>query len=133
MKLASFILVIASVVAESQDQPPIFGPNIDTLVFPTVGSAYVRGQIEPNSPVTVYYSPFRLARLACPFVTFCYKYNGLFKKKKCSRIYDRGEAINMSVIFEEYGTVKMDFTLYSENSVCGTDDGHQITIRKDVQ
>ena len=146
MKFKSIIILASALLAASvpkteevavattqlEENEPIFGPGIDTMVFPAVGTPYIRGKLKPNTKLNIYYSPLRLFRQGCPYVIYCFKYKGLRKDKRCSKIYSRAEAVNMSATLPDFGSVTFDITLASEKSVCAEDNGHKFTVRKGV-
>ena len=105
--------------------------NTETaIVFPAIGSAYVRGTLEKNKMVTVVYSPLRMGFVKCRYVTVCWKYDGLIQTRKCSHEISREAAFAFEFKITRAGKITFDFQANDYGTVCASEENLVFKIKR---
>ena len=118
-----------STVPEKKETLP---PNLTetAIVFPSVGNAYIRGQLQKNKLITIVYSPLRMGPTECKFINVCWKYDGLIQKRTCSHEISREAAFQFEFNIKRAGTITFDFIAQDNGRVCASEENIKFKIKR---
>ena len=98
------------------------------IVFPAIGSTYVRGVLQKNKSILILYNSLRMGYVKCRYINICWKYDGIGQKRRCSHEIRREAAIMFEFNLARAGSITFDFVAHDNGKVCASEENLKFKI-----